>query len=39
MRYSETIVLKNGKEAQLRNAEMADGPGVYDVFIIYLFLI
>ena len=32
MRYRETIRLKNGKEALLRNGDKADGDVVYDIF-------
>ena len=32
MRYSQTTVLKNGKEALIRNGEAADGPAVYENF-------
>ncbi len=32
MKYSQTIILKNGKEALLRNADAADGNAVYEVF-------
>ena len=32
MKYEQRIVLKNGKEALIRNADAADGPAVYDVF-------
>ena len=32
MRYNQKIILKNGKEAWLRNGDAADGRIVYDVF-------
>ena len=32
MRYNQKIVLKNGKEALLRNGDTADGAVVYDIF-------
>ena len=32
MRYNQKIILKNGKEAWLRNGDAADGRMVYDVF-------
>ena len=32
MQYSEKIILKNGKEAWLRNACASDGQAVYEVF-------
>ncbi len=32
MRYNQTIILKNGKEALLRNGDAADGPTVYENF-------
>ncbi len=32
MKYNRTIVLKNGKECLLRNAEAADGAAVYENF-------
>ena len=32
MKYEQRIVLKNGKEALIRNADAADGPAVYEVF-------
>ena len=32
MRYHQTIVLKNGQEALLRNGDAADGAAVYEVF-------
>ena len=32
MKYNQTIILKNGKEALLRNGELADGPAVFENF-------
>lgn len=32
MRYEQRIILKNGKEALIRNGDAADGPAVFDVF-------
>ena len=32
MKYDQKIILKNGKEAWLRNGEIADGKEVYEVF-------
>ena len=32
MKYKQKIVLKNGKEALLRNGDAADGRVVYEVF-------
>ena len=32
MKYHQTVVLKNGKEALLRNGESADGAAVFEVF-------
>ncbi len=32
MKYRQKIMLKNGKEALLRNGDFADGKAVYDVF-------
>ena len=32
MKYEQWIVLKNGKEALIRNGVAADGPAVYEVF-------
>ncbi len=32
MKYRQNIMLKNGKEALLRNGDFADGKAVYDVF-------
>ena len=32
MEYSQTILLKNGKEALLRNGDFPDGSAVYEVF-------
>ena len=32
MRYNQTVILKNGKEALLRNGDAADGRVVYEVF-------
>ena len=32
MKYNQTIILKNGKEALLRNGEPADGPAVFENF-------
>ena len=32
MRYNQTVLLKNGKEALLRNGDAADGLTVYEVF-------
>ena len=32
MRYNQTVILKNGKEALLRNGDSADGRIVYEVF-------
>ena len=32
MKYSQKIVLKNGKEAYLRNGAAADGNNVFEVF-------
>lgn len=32
MRYNQKIILKNGKEALLRNGGAEDGPAVYEVF-------
>ncbi|MBQ7473652.1 MAG: GNAT family N-acetyltransferase [Oscillospiraceae bacterium] len=32
MKYSQKIILKNGKEAWLRNGDAADGKAVFDVF-------
>ncbi len=32
MKYNQKIILKNGKEAWLRNGDAADGRIVYDVF-------
>jgi len=32
MRYNKKIILKNGKEALLRNGDAADGRVVYEVF-------
>ena len=32
MKYSQKIILKNGKEAWLRNGDVADGKAVFDVF-------
>ena len=32
MKYSQTIILKNGKEALLRNGDFPDGSAVYEVF-------
>ncbi len=32
MKYSKKIILKNGKEAWLRNGEASDGSAVYEVF-------
>lgn len=32
MKYNQTITLKNGKEALLRNGELADGPAVFENF-------
>ena len=33
MKYSQKIVLKNGKEAFLRNGEASDGRAVYESFL------
>ena len=32
MKYEQTILLKNGKEALIRNGDESDGPAVYEVF-------
>ncbi len=32
MKYEQKIVLKNGKEALIRNGNASDGPAVYEVF-------
>ena len=32
MKYNQTIILKNGREALLRNGDAADGRAVYEVF-------
>ena len=32
MRFEQRIILKNGKEAWLRNGDAADGSTVYEVF-------
>ena len=32
MRFEQKIILKNGKEAWLRNGDAADGSAVYEVF-------
>ena len=32
MKYNQKIILKNGKEAWLRNGDVTDGPAVYEVF-------
>ena len=32
MKYQETIILKNGQEALLRNADAGDGQAVFEVF-------
>jgi hypothetical protein len=32
MKYTQTIVLKNGKEALIRNADAPDGAAVYENF-------
>ncbi|MBP5157169.1 MAG: hypothetical protein ILP18_04775, partial [Treponema sp.] len=32
MKYMQTLTLKNGKEAVLRNGEAADGRAVYENF-------
>lgn len=32
MKYERKIVLKNGKEALIRNGNVSDGPAVYEVF-------
>ncbi len=32
MKYEQSIVLKNGKEALIRNGIASDGPAVYEVF-------
>ena len=32
MKYDQKIILKNGKEAWLKNGEIADGKEVYEVF-------
>ena len=32
MKYSQAIILKNGKEALLRNGDFPDGSAVYEVF-------
>ncbi|MBO4419632.1 MAG: GNAT family N-acetyltransferase [Oscillospiraceae bacterium] len=32
MKYRETIILKNGKEALLRNGDFADGAAVFETF-------
>jgi len=32
MKYYQTIMLKNGKEALIRNGDVSDGSAVFDVF-------
>ena len=32
MKYDQKIILKNGREAQLRNGDAADGDAVYELF-------
>jgi len=32
MKYDQRIILKNGREAQLRNGDAADGDAVYELF-------
>ena len=32
MKYSKTVILKNGTECCLRNATESDGQAVYDIF-------
>ena len=32
MKYEQTILLKNGKEAMIRNGDEPDGAAVFDVF-------
>ena len=34
MKYEQRIVLKNGKEALIRNGTASDGPAVYEVFCL-----